>query len=809
MRTHRFHQRLGRTLRYANAIIIALTICGVGFVAGAVERIRETLPEPEKLASYRPSATTEIYSTERHADGKVEHTLLARVYEQDRTPVPLKDIPDALKLATIAREDRRFPTHRGVDPKGLLRAARANLPVFAKGGEYVQGGSTITQQLARAIWLSPEKTMTRKLKEILLAIELERRYSKDEILEMYLNEVNYGHGAYGVKRAAEFYFGKQPKDLTLGECALLAGLPQRPSFYSPYVNPGKAKERRQSVLQWMVNEGYVSPREAREAGEEQIQSHLRPMRQPGVQAFEAPYFTRLVIRDLCDKLGSDIVYKGGLRVFTTLDMRVQRAADDELGKGIKSLRNYGSVRSNYRNGVPNGQGALACVEVRTGRVLALSGGVGPFRKRQFYNRAHPGIDPWGRQPGSSFKPYIFSAALETGFGPDSVVSGVESISIGGWHPVNYSRGQGHMWSLRGALAMSVNLVAIRLIQKITVDKAVRYASRLMDIPEARFDPHRYYSLALGTVNLSPLEQASGYAVFANGGRRAKRTYVDRIEDYRGNVLFTSKPRLEQVIKPETAVSMVSMLGGVISSGTGRQAGAVGCPAGGKTGTTSEHRDVWWVGFTPDLSAAVWIGNDDNTPMYGASGGGWCAPIWARFMRRAIDILGCNGQFPQGSGVTGWRRAEGPDEAEETAYSVCEDSGGLATENCPNVKQVKKKGPKPKPCSVHGRPDDEPAPDDAGGREVTVCADSGLRAAAGCPNTVTRRFPPGEGPGGACSVHGASREPEPSREPEAPREPEAEPPAKAPPEPPPPPRPPTEPPAVPSVPPGGGTAPPGG
>jgi penicillin-binding protein 1A len=682
--------------------------------------------------------------------------------------------------------------------------------VFAKGGEYVQGGSTITQQLARAIWLSPEKTMTRKLKEMLLAIELERRYSKDEILEMYLNEVNYGHGAYGVKRAAEFYFGKQPKDLTLGECALLAGLPQRPSYYSPYTNPQAARERRKSVLDWMAHEGYITPRQAREADGEQIQTHLVPMRPPGARILAAPYFTNLVIRDLIEKLGSDIVYKGGLRVYTTLDMRLQQAADEELERAVKALRRYGNLRSGYTSeGAPIGQGALACIEVRTGRVLAMSGGVGPFRKPPAYNRAHPGVKPWGRQLGSSFKPYVFSAALESGFGPDSVVSGAQSINVGNWHPVNYSSGQEHMWTLRGALAVSVNLVAIRLIQRVTVDKTVRYASRMMDIPESRFDGFRYYSLALGTVNISPLEQASGYAAIANGGQRAKRTYVDRIEDYRGNVLFTNRPRLQEVIKQETAVSMVSMLGGVITSGTGRAAAAVGCEAGGKTGTTSDHKDVWWVGFTPDLCAAVWVGNDDNSPMYGASGGGFCAPVWARFMRRAIDALGCHGHFPQGAGVTGWRNPEGEAKPEEVTYSICEESGGLATEFCPHVKEVKRKKTDPKPprCTIHTGPGDRTEEPSGNREEVTVCAQSGLRATANCPDTVTREFAPGEAPQGYCTIHGRSGEASPNGERPPPREPEPRPKQ---PEPPPAPRPPTEPPTVPTVPTGGGgTAPPGG
>lgn len=801
MRTYAFLDRVERVLRYVTAAALVLIVSGGGFVSGALARVRETLPPPDKLASYRPSATTEIYSTERHKDGRVTHTLLARVCHegQDRTPISLKDIPVWLQQATIAREDRRFPYHRGIDPKGLVRALWVNLPVFAKGGEYVQGGSTITQQLARAIWLSPEKTLTRKLREVLLAIELERRYSKDEILEMYLNEVNYGHGAYGVKRAAELYFGKEPKDLTLGECALLAGLPQRPSYYSPYNNPQAAKRRRRSVLEWMVHEGYITPRQAREADQEQIQSHLRPLRQPGVQSFEAPYFTRLVLRDLCDKLGSDIVYKGGLRIYTTLDIRVQRIADEELSRQVKALRAYGSLRSNFYQGAPIGQGALACVEVRTGRVLALCGGVGPFKTPQFYNRAHPGIYPWGRQPGSSFKPYLFAAALESGFGPESVVSGVESITIGDWHPVNYSPGQEHMWTLRGALAMSVNLVAVRLIQKVTVDKTIRYASRIMDIPESRFDRFRYYSLALGTANISPLEHASGFAVFANGGRRAKRTYVDRIEDYHGRVLFTSRPRLDQVIKPETAISMVSMLGSVVAWGTGRAAAAVGCPAGGKTGTTSDHRDVWWVGFTPDLCTAIWIGNDDNTPMPGASGGGWCAPVWARFTRRAIDILGCHGRFPEGAGVVGWRRAEGRHEQEEVTYAICEDSGGLATEECPHVKQVTRKRTDPKPprCTLHGGRAKEPLEHEGATLEVVICVDSGLRASANCPNTETRRYAPGEAPGPVCTTHRGSTEGkarEETREPPPTSETSKQPP---------------EPPAPPTVPSEGGAPPPNG
>ncbi|MGQ9732592.1 MAG: transglycosylase domain-containing protein, partial [Candidatus Zipacnadales bacterium] len=468
------------------------------------------------------------------------------------------------------------------------------------------------------------------------------------------------------------------------------------------------------------------------------------------------------IQDLERRLGSEILRKGGLRIYTTLDLRIQAAAEEELTRAVQSLRRSGNLRSRVVDGRPVGQGALACVEVRTGRVLAMVGGVGPFKRPEYYNRAHPGHYPWGRPVGSSFKPYVFAAALESGYGPDnSLVSGAETITRGSWHPQNYASGQEHMWTLRNALAYSVNLVAIRLIMDVGVDKAVRYASRIMDIPEWRFDKFRYYSLALGTVNISPLEHASGYAVFANGGLRVKRTFVDRIEDYRGNVLYVHKPEGKQVIKHETAISMISMLGSVVAYGTGTRAQGVGCPAGGKTGTTQDDRDVWWVGFTPDLATAVWIGNDDNSPMHRAAGGRFCAPIWAQFTRRAIDILGCHGRFPQGAGVTGWRQGRHEEKTEEKEYVICEESGGLATEFCPNVKTVKMRE-KPKPCQIHKRSADEPlsTEDEPAGQSVTVCVQSGLRATANCPNVETRIFPPGEAPGLSCTIHGRNAEPEP-------------------------------------------------
>lgn len=753
---------LGRSFRYLNALIILCASGGLGLFGGAYLQVRKALPAAEHLESYRPRFTTTIYSTERLPDGREQHTVLGRVYKEDREPEELRNIPRYLRQATVAIEDRPFYKHRGIDPKGMLRAAWVNLR--ARGIQ--QGGSTITQQLARNMWLSQERTLSRKLKEIILAVELERRYSKEEILEMYLNEVYYGHGAYGVRRAARRYFNKDVKDLTLAECALLAGIPRSYVVFSPYRHPDRARARRHQVLVAMQEEGYITPEELAAADKEPIQSRLAPLTTEGVTAFRAPYFTHYVVRLLAQTYGDRAVYEGGLNVYTTLDMRVQAIAEEELTRGVEALRRNGSIKRGLV-----GQGALACVEVRTGNVLAMVGGVGPYEKLQ-YNRAHPGVAPWGRQPGSSFKPYVWACALENGYGPDSVFSGDPiSIPLGNgkyYSPKNYSPRQGGSYTLRNALAQSVNLVSVRLVRKLTVESVRRAAAEMLNIPVERLRP--YYSLALGVSELSPLEQAVGYCVFANGGLRPTANFIRWIGNERGEVLVEYRPELRQVIRYETAISMISMLRSVVTSGTGRRANIPGYPCAGKTGTTNSGRDVWWVGFTPDLSAAVWVGNDDNSPMPRGSGGGFCAPIWARFMRRALETLQLNGEFPEGAGVKASKRDEGRQEekteAKPRTLTVCAETGGLASPYCP-VTIERTFGPedrKPGPCQMHGpratstRPGRETtdAPGAAGqGGEVTVtvCVRSGLRAGPNCAQTVERTYTAGRAPSGVCRICG--------------------------------------------------------
>lgn len=786
MRARTIGYRISRFFRYANATVSLVAVVGVCFWAGSLASLHRSLPTQLRTGRYQPRLTTEIYSTELHPDGHETHTLLGQVYKENRQLVSLRAIPLHLQQATVAVEDRRFYQHRGISPRDMLRAAWINL----RSRRITQGASTITQQLVRNVWLSPARTWDRKIKEILLAVAIERRFAKDEILEMYLNEVYYGHGAYGVKTAAWTLFGKKLKELTLGELTLIAGLPKAPTYYSPYNHPKRAKARRREVLAALRREGYISAAQVKAADEEQIQSRLRDRQEAGIASYQAPHFTHLVIRLLCDTYGVDTVYQGGLRVYTTLDIRLQRVAEKELKTGVKDLRRRRRIKGNLI-----GQGALACVNVHTGEVLAMVGGVGAYKKIQ-YNRAHPGPPQYGRQPGSSFKPYVWATALESGYGPNSIFSGGPfSKYVGGewWRPKNYSSGQSHNWTLRNALARSVNLVSVRLVDKLGVDKVRHYAAALLDIPvEQRLTP--YLSLALGVSELSTLEQASGFACFASGGLRAKRHFIKRIENYSGEVLVRTRPQTTRVLRKPVAISMISMLRSVVTSGTGKSARPGHPLACGKTGTTQDGRDAWWVGFTPDLAAAVWIGNDDNSPMRRSSGGGFCAPIWARFMKQAVETLECDGKFPEGSGVTATRASQPGEEKEEEEeeekeegvwLKVCTETERLATDFCSSTyeKYFAPGEPIPGRCTKHTGLSVAPPPTPSApspppgetGREpaatvrINICVESGKLAGPYCPRTVERELPAGAAPTEVCTLHRP-----PAAPPEPPAAPEEEP-----------------------------------
>ena len=759
------HRRVGipRFFLYANAVLIIGAVSAFGFTIGAVSHLHTLMPEQLRERGWQPPLITEIYSTERYPDGQVTHSLLARVYKENREYTPLNEIPGNLIQATVDIEDRRFWDHIGISPRDILRAAFIDL----SGGHVQQGASTLTQQLARNIWLSHERTWQRKLKEILLALELERNFSKYELLEMYFNEVYYGRGAYGVKTAAQTYFRKKPQEMNLAECALLAGLPQRPTGFDPIDHPDAAQRRRAEVLDAMVRDDHLAFQEAKEARQAPLVAKDAGELAPGVIVSRAPHYSHLVIQMLCQQYGVDAIYRGGLRVYTSLDIRLQEAAQQDMDAWIEGLRGEGKI-----HGGLVGQGALACVDVHDGRVLAMVGGVGPYEKLQ-YNRAYPGPPQYGRQPGSSFKPYVWCTALESGYSPSSEFSGSAiSLPLGNgkfWSPKNYSPRQGGMHSLREALAQSVNLVSVRVLREVGVDRVREYAAKIMNVPIERLST--YMALALGVSELAPLEQASGYATFASGGLRYDRTFILQIDDYWGRTLYDyrnfNKP--QRVIASETAVSMISMLAGVVENGTGARAQGVGYPCGGKTGTTQSGRDAWWVGFTPDLSTAVWVGNEDYSPMNDASGGGFCAPLWARFTRQGMQLLGYDGKFPEGSGVVATRREprEKPKTKAQTV-TLCAETDLRAGPHCPNTyEKTFAPGEKiPGPCKLHAggaastpnRPPAGGGSSSSGGRTVTVnlCTESGMLAGPFCPSTEERTYPAGSAPRGKCTMHKGNR-----------------------------------------------------
>ncbi len=745
--------RVRRAFLYVNAGVLLLCAAGIGLALGALSTVEKFLPDAKHIMRYRPTATTKILA----ADG----TLLGKVYEENREPVPLRDIPKELQWATVAIEDERFFHHVGLDPRGIARAAWENF----REGRLVQGGSTITQQLARNIYLTRKKTIARKLQEGMLALQIERSFSKQEILEMYLNQVCYGHGAYGVEAAAQLYFGKSVKDLTLPECALLAGLPRWPVGYSPFDHPKRALARRNTVLRAMARLWPI-PREEIQAA---LKAPLGVRKQPaarGILRFRAPHFTTYVIKLLTDALvkqygdiGADMLYKGGLTVETTLNPQLQAMAWEECRKAAKRIKAYRADQT-----------ALVCVDVHTGEVLALVGAVGPFEQNQF-NIATQGR----RQPGSAFKLFVYTAAIDSGWGPNSYVSGVpRTFYIGPgqrWTPKNYSSRQNHGWTFRSALAQSVNVAAANVIDKVGVRRVITYAHRMgIESPIGE-----YYSIALGTEAVTLLELTSAYATVASGGIRHPPVFIRRVTDMAGNEIpLPIKHPPARVLNRRTAVTMIDMLQSVVRSGTGRPARIPGVPVGGKTGTTEDKRDAWFIGITPDLAVGVWAGNKDNSPMRGhAYGSRLCAPTWKAFTKRAIETLNLHGEFPRDRLVVA--RQSMPKEPEENEdeqeqprilVTICTESGLRATKYCPSTRTERFiKGEEPLGfCTLHGRTSRRRKPK-ATGKEtggppksaqmvrVTVCTESGKRATPYCPSTETREYHVGEAPVGKCPLHG--------------------------------------------------------
>jgi penicillin-binding protein 1A len=599
---------LGRIAKIIAVLVVFSILLFVGIVAGIVASYSRNLPDINRMADYQPSRSTVVYAR--------NGMQLANLYRENRTWVGIGKIPVGVRNAFIATEDVHFYQHHGVDFAGIARAALADYR-----HQQLQGASTITQQLARGLFLSNEVSYSRKIQEALLAMEIERYYTKDDILERYLNLIYFGSGAYGIEAAAHTYFGTDVGRLTLAQTAMLAGLPAAPSDYSPYVSIDRAKDRQHHVLERMVEAGFIT--QARADAAEEAPLHLIGERPTGLQSYRYPYFTTYVTHLIEQQFGTQVTFEGGLQVYTTLDPAMQDIAQDAVSWGIQQGK---------AEGIGAHQGALVAIRPSTGEILAMVGGATPFSLTNQFNRAWQSH----RQPGSSFKAYVYTAEVDAGHPPSTIVEDT---------PVSYPMGDGTRWApmdddyrylgaitMRYALAQSRNVVAVKLAQDVGVDRVVEYAHRMG--VTAPLDPT--LSLALGSSGISPLDNAAGYATLANQGVHITPSAIRIVRDSLGTpVLDNSFPQQTEVVSAGVAYIMSSMLESVITSGTGSPNANIGRPAAGKTGTTSSFRDAWFVGYTPDLVAAVWIGNDDYTRMNESYGGNIPARIWARFMKRAL------------------------------------------------------------------------------------------------------------------------------------------------------------------------------
>ena len=592
---------LGKMILVVGLTLFVMVIgVGCGFLTASLNT-RSNLAE-----DIVPPASSQIYD--------IHGNEIANIHAaENRRPIGINEIPKNLQNAFIAVEDNRFYDHIGIDPRGIVRAIWANI----RGRTLTEGGSTITQQLAKNAYLTQDRTLKRKVQEVFLALQLERQYTKQEILELYMNQIYFGQGAYGVQAAARTYFGKDAKDLTLNECAMLAGIPKSPNYYSPVNNMDAATERKAVVLDQMVKYGYISDSEAAAAKKEPL--HIAKNTNDGGKS--ASYFVDYVLQQLAEKYGDDAIYKDGLKIYTTIDMDMQAAAETAM----KNLPTYFTDA----NGIVQPQGALVAIDPHTGYIKAMVGGRGTDQ----FNRATQAV----RQPGSAFKPFVFAAALENKYTPESIIED-KPLKVGSWEPQNYSRNFSGKVRLRDVVRWSLNVPTVRIAQDIGIDKAIFYAQE-MGISTFVLDGatnDRNLATALGgmTRGVTPLELTSAYGTFANRGIHVKTVAILRVVSRTGKVLEEAERKEKSVMSADNAAALTAMLEDVIRRGTGTRAN-IGRPAAGKTGTTSDYHDAWFVGYTPDLVTGVWIGNDSVSDLHGMSGGMTPAVIWQAFMQKAL------------------------------------------------------------------------------------------------------------------------------------------------------------------------------
>ena len=591
------------------ALVVIMVICVAGAGAGFLLSITGTLPDVSQTLS--PAASSQIYDCK----GRLITTVHA---EQNRLPVKLADTPKDLQNAFIAAEDIRFYKHHGIDPIGIARAVVSNIRHRDATG---QGGSTITQQLARNAFLTQEQTLKRKLLEAVLAVEIENKYTKAEILEMYMNQIYFGQGAYGVQTASHVYFGKDVKNLNLAQCAMLAGLPNSPNYYSPFHNLQAAKYRQGVVLDQMAKYGYISQEQADEAKAQDLGLVKPGSNQDNNKV--ASYFVNYVVQQVSDKYDSSAIYKEGLKIYTTLDLDMQKDAENAVNKDLpKGTKNA--------KGITQPQGALLAIETKTGDVKAMVGGRGEDQ----FNRA----TQMYRQPGSAFKPFTYVTALEKGMSPNMMLDNSAVSFAGGWSPKNYGHTTGGPVTMTEALVKSMNIPTINLANKVGMSNVIKTAEKcgITSLVDSGKYSDNNLSASIGGLSkgVSLWDMAQAYSVFANNGQLIKPRVILKIEDRNGNILedHTGESDAEQVLDANAVARLNVMLQQAVMRGTGRNA-YFGRPLAGKTGTTNGAHDAWFVGYTPNMVTAVWIGDDTSTNA-GYTGGTIPATIFRDFMSQA-------------------------------------------------------------------------------------------------------------------------------------------------------------------------------
>jgi penicillin-binding protein 1A len=716
---------MGRIFKWLLITTVLLLAVGAAILGGVYYQLSRDLPKIATLKDYHPPVITTVYSDDNRKIGEF--------FKERRIVVPLSNIPIQLQQAFIAAEDSRFYKHQGIDWFGVVRAFLKNI----EAGTIVQGGSTITQQVTKSFLLSPERSYERKIKEAILAYRIDKSFTKEEVLFLYLNQIYLGHGAYGVEAAAENYFGKSVRELTLAECATLAGLPQAPSRYSPFHFPERAKQRQIYVLNRMLADGFITNAEVTEAIE--VKMDIKPRRNLFVE--KVPLYTEHVRRYVEKKYGADALYTQGLNIYTAVNIEMQKTAIAEINDGLRELdRRIGyrgpeahlapeeierfsdelqanieenalspgstskgvvidvnnragtaTVRmGNARGSIsledvrwarkpnpnlafyqarvrtiqdvfktgdvilvrlikkqdandwwdlsldqePEAQGALLTIEAETGLVKAMVGGR-DFMESQF-NRAIQSR----RQPGSAFKPIIYAAALDKGFTAaseiiDSPIVFKDPVNDFTWKPKNYGQQFYGPTLLREALAKSRNVVTIKILQEIGIDYCIAYAKKL----GIQSDLARDLSIALGSSGLSLLELVNAYAVFANHGYLIEPAFITKIEDRFGNVLEEMNPSRQPVIDKSTAYIMTSLLESAVKDGTGKRVSELNRPVAGKTGTTNDLQDAWFVGYTPQYICGVWVGFDHGRTLgKGETGARTASPIFLNFMEKILKDL---------------------------------------------------------------------------------------------------------------------------------------------------------------------------